>query len=732
MKPVTINRLPPPSKLRYGLLLLAILTLVVALNVFLYVRQQHLESWRYITPDGLRIASMFQAIAYPQTFPHDELFRNGDAFRFYTPSFFALMRLFADGTDAIVPFIPIAGLVLLFYIPSATFFFWVISRNIAVSALMALVSTYGLPHNQEFWQLNDLYSTLPRSVAMPLVMVVFAGVFGAQYLLKKRDVILVYALCGLGIGITANLHPTTGITSTIIILGLAILWRIRQKTPPVMAFVAFIGMASVSAVPILLTVVGNSSFSTETQARDLSSAFQVMRYLGIQQYPLVLLNLIVIIVTWFFAKPNTRWQLVFCLVQIPIFGLLIRGSVQPQWAILLYVAMPAFIIYRYLQKTLHTVFAYFEWLACVLVVCQLVSFLIFVILPYQASAYIWSTEVMRAVRLLSLPIFALIAVVLAEKPNGWQVLPYALWLGLAYVAIILHWTLLVLVVGLWAVYAVGIVHRWAWMSVMWQALLVGVATFMVLRWFFALYALYCVQVAVIALLVALIIEGIHLRLPLDLRFRRMVIFLTPVLCLSLTTLLHQNPTDLYKTLAEQLLFSFMVAFLLASGIVLIVHDFRLVFWQVLVGVVAIIALQTASGLAYQRYDFVAPNVYPYIRAAQWAKQNTPQDSLFYMVNQANDFGFAIEFRVYSLRSISHNMNEANLYRYANPEDTPMFEERHAEQIASYQNAESLIAMAQQYNADYILIDTNFLGYRLDLPIAFSQENIIIYSLPPIP
>jgi hypothetical protein len=712
-------------------ILVCLVGAVVALNTFLYNNQHQFESWRFMTQDAFRIATMFHSIDYPQTFPHDWLFRNSEYFRFYTPSFFVLMRLSADGSDAIKPFVPINAITLLLYVPCATLFFWVIARRWVIALIMAVISTHGFHHNQEFWQLNDLYSTLPRSVAMPLIVLTFAIIFGTRQL-HPRYSVWMYGLCGICVGLVATLHPSSGIACALVVGLLALLWRIRYKTPSVLAMIVFGIMATVSSVPMLFTVVSNSSFSSETQPRDLSQIGRVMGWLFYYLrdiYFLVFLALAIMVLAWFFSKPNNRWQLLFCLIQVPLSALIIRDSTQLFLAIPLLVGLPLWLGYCYLHKKLDANAMIFEWLGCILLMCQVLPFFIFLILPYQASAYIWATEVARAVRLLSLPFFALLAVVIGEQKDGQKFGAGWLWLGLAYLAVAFQWVLLIPLGALWAIQQLTHWTRHAWFGLIWHSMWVGLATLIVMRSIFLLHFAYCLQVAVITACVAFVVDIMQRHVPRLFLLAPFVVFITPLICLFFTIFAHQNPTNMPKIFAEQVLFSLALALGVGVVAVWIIRQQRLSSREVLLGFVIFLSLQTLLGAFYRRYDFVQPSLLPRIEAAQWAKANTAQDSLFFIVNQNSEFaGNAIEFRIFSLRSISHNLDEANLYRYAKPEDTPIFAKRHAEQIASYQNAESLIAMARQYNADYILIDLYFLGYTLDLPIVFASNNIIIYDL----
>jgi hypothetical protein len=707
-----------------------IFVLVVALNVWFYTQQQMNEWWWYTNHDALRIASMYQSLTYPDTFSQDFLFRNGEYFRFYTPSFFTLMSLFANGIDTMRPFAPITALILLIYVPIATLLFWIVSRRWAIALIMAMVSTMGFGVIQEFWQLTDLYSALPRSVAMPFIMLAVSGMFGAQRLKDTRHIISLYALTGLCVGVVANLHPASGIGIAIIIFGMSVLWYIRHKKPSILAIAIFTVGVGLAALPIITTVAGNSSFGTVGATRDWSQLWIYASYLLAgrnltQVFPLLgAVWLLLSLLAWFRAKPNNLWQCVFCIAQA-IYGMLLI----PEFHVLLIGCGVAFVIYRYRQQTLNQLFSYFEWLGWVIIACQLVPFVAFLIMPNQNSALIWMLELMRIVRVISLPFFAVIAVVLSEQRENQTVSDQQLWIGAGILALLFEWILVVPLVGLWAMQRFGNWLKYTWLRILWMSAVVSIGTLIILRSVLALYFGYCVIIAIIAGVMALAVQVLAPYLKLSTRVQQTIVFFTPLACLVISALLRQNPTQLHKILVEQLLFSSALALLMA-GIIVFIYSGRVMLMRNMAGAfLAILVLQTSLAIFYRRDHFFTIIVPAHIQAAEWARANTSPDNLFYMVNQASlDSEIPMEFRIESLRSISHNLNEMNLVSYAIPQKQETFDKRHAEQIASYQNAESLIAMAQQYKADYIFVDTNFLGYTLDLPIVFSLENIIIYAL----
>jgi hypothetical protein len=713
--------------------LVSLLAVVVALNTFLYVTQQRQESWFYVIEDQLRIALMFQTLTKPDTFPHDLLFSNSEYFKFYTPSYFALLNIFAqDNTDAWQAFGNIIIFIVLLYVPSATLFFWVLTRNWSISAIFAVVSTVGFVRYGDFWEVYDLSSALPRSVATPAILLTLAGIFAVGKLESLRRPILLYGLIGAGIGAFANLHPASGIGIATAVGLLLLMWYIRTKNASFVALVVYGIMVLVCGSPILLNVVSNSTFNSVSQPRDLSQIWEHLYnpwgYEWSNVYLFVRVGWFVVSLgLWLKAKPNTTWEAIFCAVQVVMCAVIARNHTE----VIILVGL-AFVWYRHQSRSLSGLLIHFEWLACLLFVCQVLPVIVYVVLPTQSSAYTWSIELVRTARFLNVAMFGLLATALAQEEKR-PFTPHMLWAIVALMAIAYEWVLVVPWAILWVIQNVSPWLKYTWLRIVWTSAVVSIGTLIVLRSAFSLYFGYCVLIALITGAVAFAIQVLAQFIKIPMRMQQAIVFATPIVALAITVVLRQNPTELHKILAEQVLFAPAVALLIGTGGLFIYQRGNINIGRLFGVFLAVMTIQTVLGVGYQRYNFVAPEVPAYIQAARWTKANTASDSLIYHVQVPTGTSEqTLKFRLASLRSLSHNMSEPSLYTYARPEDVPMFEQRHAEQRESYKNATSLVAMAQQYNADYILIDTNFFGYRLDLPIAFSQENIIIYSLSTMP
>jgi hypothetical protein len=713
--------------------LVGLLAIIVALNTFLYTMQQVQESWFFVIEDQVRIASMFQTLTKPDTFARDLLFSNGEYFKFYTPSYFALLAIFTqDGADVWQSFGIIISVILLLYVPSATLFFWVLCRQWAISAIFAIISTVGFVRYGDFWEVYDLSSALPRSVATPTILLVLAGLFAVGKSDRLRRPILLYGLIGSGIGAFANLHPASGVGMASAVGLLLLMWHIRTKNANLIALVVYGIMVLVCGSPILLNVVSNSSFNSVSQPRDLSQIWEHLYNPWGSDWSTVYAFVrvgwfVVSLVLWLKAKPNTIWEATFCGLQLVMVAIVARNHSE-----VIIVAGLALVWYCHQSRSLSSLLIQFEWLACILFVCQVFPVIVYIILPTQSSAYTWSIELVRSARFLNVAFFGLLATAIAQEEQKRAFTPAMLWVVGACMAILYEWVLIVPLVILWAVQHFSIWLNYTWLRILWTSAVASVGTLIVLRSAFSLYFGYCVLIALITGGVAFAIQVLARLTKIPMRNQQAIVFVTPIVSLVISVMLRQNPTQLHKILAEQLLFAPAVALLIGAGVLFIYQYGTLNSRQLFGAFLAVMIGQTVLGLVYQRYNFVSPEVPAYIQAAQWAKANTPPNSLIYHVQvPVGTSDHTLQFRLFSLRSLSHNMSEPSLYTYARPEDVPIFEQRHAEQIASYQNAESLIAMAQQYNADYILIDTNFLGYTLDLPIAFSQENIIVYSLMPL-
>lgn len=707
-----------------------ILMFLVTLNTWLYVMQQVQEWWYFAYTDTYILAPMYQALIKPDTFPKDFLFRSNEYFKFYTPSFFVLLSLFPTNTPVIQSFAQLATLLVLVYIPCATLFFWVICRNGTVSLLMAVVSAVGFVFSIDFWQLFDISSALPRQTSNPIVMLIMALVF---WFLKPqtRPPWWFYGVVGLSIGLCANLHPASAMGLALIVGLFLMAWSIRNQCFSWVGLGLFAVLVLVGALPILTTFVGNSSMVSTSNARDLS---ELSRYLifpfgqPVLNNVIRILSLVVAIGAWWYSRKNQQGRIVL-LVAVGLNAAMVDYNVIPLLFLVAFVAIAA-----YDKKLQSILFAYGEWLLCILIVCQVLPALLYVLIPSQASATIWGLELTRSIRFVNLPFFAMLAVTIAERENHEPLSFHVIWWGLAGLVIAFQWTWVWIFLAplglLWAVrHHVGW-HKKPILYLLWESAWVALAVFIILRTVFSLYVGYTLQIAIFGSLVTAVTGFVQWRMGLPSRVRQLIILIAPILAMGISVLLRQNPTDLHKIFAEQLLFSFPFALIVAIGVVCILSPQSIYSRAVLYVFLGIVALQTGFGVWYQRYDFVEPSIPPHIQAARWAKANTPQDSLFYVALHGNyTHQSTPEFRIESLRSVSLNLNEIHMVMYAKSADVPLFEKRDAQQIESYKSADTLIKTAQEYRANYIIINANFLGYTLDLPIVFAQDYIIIYSLP---
>jgi hypothetical protein len=102
----------------------------------------------------------------------------------------------------------------------------------------------------------------------------------------------------------------------------------------------------------------------------------------------------------------------------------------------------------------------------------------------------------------------------------------------------------------------------------------------------------------------------------------------------------------------------------------------------------------------------------------WARTNTDMNALFYFDS--------LDFRYEAERSITHSWKDLALAYYSKTELVPFYE-RYNILNNAYSNPLLLQQMALTYQADYLVVP-NYLSYKIDQPIAFSNNSYTVYTV----
>jgi len=141
-----------------------------------------------------------------------------------------------------------------------------------------------------------------------------------------------------------------------------------------------------------------------------------------------------------------------------------------------------------------------------------------------------------------------------------------------------------------------------------------------------------------------------------------------------------------------------------------------------ISLLGVMAVQTPGLLRLSLRSGHATDIPPLVQAAQWAQANTTPDALFY-----DTAGDGSEFRLWSLRSVTHGWKELGLVGYSQPLDLAPMLERYQRIVAHSENPDEVLAMASELGADYIIRNRAF---PLDLPVSYSNREIVIYQFVP--
>jgi hypothetical protein len=133
--------------------------------------------------------------------------------------------------------------------------------------------------------------------------------------------------------------------------------------------------------------------------------------------------------------------------------------------------------------------------------------------------------------------------------------------------------------------------------------------------------------------------------------------------------------------------------------------------------IGVIAVQTVGMVRLSMRPVDAPGR---VEAARWAQANTPQDALFF-----DTAGDGSEFRLWSLRSVTHGWKELGLVGYARPAELADMMERYQRLMATSEESDDVLALAGELDADYIIRDADA---PLDLPEAYRNDDVVIYEV----
>lgn len=713
---------------------------------------------------------MYYKLSDPTLFSRDYIFQDDRYFRFYTPSFLALVRIAATFTgDYFHGVALLQAPLLVAYLIAAYALFWQASRSRAIALVFSLLSTVGVSVVIDFWRVNGLGSMLPRTIVLPLVAL--ATLLLTRYLNPTSveqhfngEAWWHWLVLGTVIGTAANLHPTTGITLALAAGIVATAARRHNRNPTLPHLLMLITGAFIAAVPIVLNVVSGSnteltsadfeSFVSAFQARISMPPYSDSRLEALTQEWLYLLGflwLLLTLVLWFLAKLNRRsWAaLLFVGVQLTYVWLLVKNPDEYLDALMVIVA-GGFFAWRWWAQDEEREMLFYEMIAAIVGVSFVLPLLLRVV---WLELEIWSlttivAEMSRGARLLTIPFYLIgsrLALHLAQQPKQRD----TLWL--IFVAVL---AILVPLSGWHVVLLLVFIFQARLRS--YTAIYAGLVTAV------SAYIVYQIVTRADATLVA-VIAGVYVAAAVfvlsRLRVPQPAVFILIGAGIAIAGLTALNVVSPINFTNDSPWYTFalrgspdFVTFLLGSatglGLWTIFHltlnpsslsgerlsggrsltrwsvgdrlrRFDLFTWLV-VSLVAVMAIQTV-GLIRFSLRAADPGLTPaLVQAAQWAEANTAPGALFF-----DTAGNGSQFRLWSQRSITHGWKELGLVGYARPTDLASMLERYQRIIAASEAPNDVLAMAEELNADYIIrSDVS----PLDLPEVYRNDELVIYQV----
>ncbi len=750
-------------------LIVLVFGMVIILNV-LATSHQAAAPWVYIESDHENLGPMHYKNIDPSLFSRDYFFNDNRYFAYYTPSFLGFLALASSlGLDYFQALAALQGPVLLLYLTGAYALFWQISTSRTIALVFALLSINGVRVLTDFWYVTGFVSMLPRTMALP-------GVVWSAFLLMRflkpvtrgsldGSAWWHWIVLGILLGLTANLHPLTGLAFSMI-AGITLLasWK-RTRKPAFHYLITLIFVTVLTALPIVLNVTGRSSRTVQVTSADFhtfAAGFQgyynamlpapighLSNFSNQEQIAIALFWLPLTLIPWWLAKPNQRSvaALVFVIAQLAYVWLLIK-NLDESVDYLMIIVVGLFFIWRWWVKDEQQEMIFYEMMAAV----TCVSFFLLILLRLiWLNFEIWPLTTVvsglaRGARLHTVPFYLIgarlavhIATHVKRRDLLWLIfigilsllVPLSPWHGFLALLLLFAdrisqwrvktlenfalWAGSVAAVSVYVVYQIVTRHD-ANLPALIVGIMVAFSTYVLMRlnvdepkrWVILLIGF---AAAIVPLTVFDIVSPLHFTndSPWYVQALRgapdfITFLLGSTLALGLWLLFGQpwRPHSASPSTASALFSLLRQPFILTS-----------------IALLAIITIQTMGlmTISLRRQPQDMPAI---VAAAEWARQNTDENALFF-----DSFDAGTRFRLWSLRSITHGWKELGLLPFARPIDLAPMIDRHEQIVAASHDPDDVVAAARDLGADYIIRGHNS---PLDLPVVYTNDELDIYRL----
>lgn len=642
--------------------------------------------WSALNMDQMAVAAMYYKREDPTLFSRDYVFHDDRYISHYTPSFHLLMTPLVTITgDYVRGLAALQGPVLALYLAAAYLLFWQVSRSRGIAVICALLSTM-IVVGGDVWGVLGLSAMLPRTLALPplvLAIYLFIRLLSVEDPLHQRA--WPWAILGLLLGVVAELHPATGLSSAIAV-GITALasWQ-RLKQPAYMSIVLLVVGTLVSSAPILWNVSSATRVPSGESSPDFESFLTAFRGLFILsdrvfmlpyhnfwtrlamlpdelQFTFGLLWLPVTLFAWYGMRRNQHsWLAVlFACAQLFYTWLWVKG-IHSIWFII-----PVFLfLWRWWEKDEAREMVLFEIMAGIIAAS---FFLPVVLYAIWVNLEVWS-----------------ITTVVAELSRGTRTLTLVFFLTIAR----------------FGMHSLDLLRRWNQTEPLLCSIWVGVVGGLGLE-------------AAVRTAVPIAESG---------NFYRMVsvVSLAAGATAAVVTLLLHQPGLSTGSLRRWLATAIGVGTItvLLAGAFLFPNELSRKFVE--------IQLRASEGIAFltgsPKDQAAVPGL---IQAAQWARLHTDRDALFLYArgNVARTMG-ATEFRFWSKRSISYDWRSRDRVAYSRPADLVSMSLQFQRVIDASRSPDRLVRLAHELSVNYIVHDA---GMFLDLPVAYKTTDVTVYKV----
>jgi hypothetical protein len=698
--------------------------------------------WANLNTDQHVLGSVYEKITNPDSLQRDYIFQNEKSYAYYTPSFMLLVENIARLTNRsyLKSLAILQGPILALYLVAAYLLFQQVSGSSLVGTILAFLSINGYSVLKDFWSVVGLENMLARTIALPVVMVASLTFFRIL-LFPGQSQRWLWAITGLLIGLTANLHPPTGITFALAIGFTTLLGWKRLTGNKLRNLSLLVGCTVVAGMPIILHALQNTRGSEIPDFQAFANAyidrvsmfpFRLPAYgriasleptyqlaVGFFWLPLTLVSL-------FAMKPNLRSWTVwpFILVQVVYFWLIIaRYSDLHSNAIAVIII---FYVWHWRRKDEERELVWLYFLASIIFVSYFLAVALRACWLYFEMDALTTlvSQLPRGARLLTLPVLLIGAKLSGDLFNRWKKLPSKGLIWIEFLAIIslavfekpsgVH----ILLAGLFS--QRNRLPEWR---------LTQPAVFAAWSGFSAFAAAWLILGDhLLALALVGITVGVGIWLSSHYSLTAWSIRLGGVSAVVFILLILVSPfsgtLDVVKEIIISTTPSLVAVVIVGTGLFLLFGRLdnragRQLAGYILVPLLMVTGLQLSDATGVEDLaNHKEPGPSPEFLVGSWARHNTPPDALFFTSDLDGS-----AFRFWAQRSIVMSYKDLGVFvAFSRPSELIALTERWQRLVQL--SGDGIISDPEVAGTDYVIIRSD--DEHLSLPVVYSDEYTIVY------